>query len=188
MNRKSTAITAAIAAVVLAGCTQAVRMQSATDSVVDTGIRSNFAYAAGIGEMNTVIIGNPFDLPAAQVQQTVLGAMQGNHFGPRTRFTTEPSERARSDYRIVVVFDFPIGVPQHRVCGPTEDMPQAAGGSRLGMTTVFCWRDQVISWVNADTARPASPDDRAFRTLVANSMWNLLPTQDHMSSRDDTWM
>ncbi|TVR83618.1 MAG: hypothetical protein EA405_04035 [Rhodospirillales bacterium] len=188
MVRASPVVVAASAAVILAGCTQAVRMHSATDSTYDTGIRSTFAYAAGVGEMNTVIVGNPFDLPRDAFERFMTATMRGNHFGPPTTFTTTPSDDARSDYRIVVTFDTPVGMPKSRLCGPVEDMPRMASSERLGMTTAFCWRDRIISWVDAEIARPAGPDEGAFRNMVATSMWNLLPTQDHMSSRDDSWL
>ena len=61
--------------------------------------------AATTGGMLVEVVGNPFDAPKAELEQSITGAMDGNHFGPHVDFVTTPPEGFRSPYRIVMVFD-----------------------------------------------------------------------------------
>lgn len=165
---------------VLNGCAGAVRSTSSQDVLFRSGVLSTFAYAAADGEMNTVIIGNPFDMPKDALDRVVTDAMQGNHYGPRTTFTTTPSPDARPQFRIVMMFDRPRGLDRQQLCGPRENLtPEPRGDDRLRLATAFCARNQLLSWVDSSIARPVSADDAAFRRMIANGTFNLIPSRDH---------
>src|SRR5512134_2130359 len=114
---------AAMASVlVLNACANAVLSTSSQDISLRTGVLSTFAYAAAKGEMNTVVIGNPFDIPKDALERVITETMQGNHYGPRTTFTTTPSPEARSDYRVVMMFDRPRAMNRQELCGPRAQL------------------------------------------------------------------
>lgn len=171
---------AAIASVlVLNACANAVRSISSQEVSFRTGVLSTFAYAAANGEMNTVVIGNPFDIPEDALGRVITDTMQGNHYGPRTTFTTTPSPEARSDYRIVMMFDRPRAMNRQQLCGPKAQLQPEPRGDRLRLATAFCASNQLLSWVDSSIRTPASPDDPAFRRMIANAIFNLIPSRDH---------
>lgn len=164
---------------VLNACAGAVQSTSSQDISLRTGVLSTFAYAAAEGEMNTVVIGNPFDIPKDALERIITETMQGNHYGPRTTFTTTPSADARADYRIVMMFDRPRAMNRQELCGSKAQLEPEPRGDRLRLATAFCARNQLLSWVDSSIASPASPDDPAFRKMIANAIFNLIPWRDH---------
>ena len=179
-SRKLLLAGAAMASVlVLNACANAVRSTSSQDISLRTGVLSTFAYAAATGEMNTVVIGNPFDIPKDALERVITETMQGNHYGPRTTFTTTPSPEARSDYRVVMMFDRPRAMNRQQLCGPREQLTPEPEGDRLRLASAFCARNQLLSWVDSSIAAPVSPDDPAFRNMITNAIFNLIPWRDH---------
>jgi hypothetical protein len=164
---------------ILNACADAVRSTSSQDISLRSGILSTFAYAAANGETNTVIVGNPFDIPKDALERVITEAMQGNHYGPRTTFTTTPSPEARADYRVVMMFDRPRAMNRQQLCGPRAELEPEPRGDRLRLATAFCARNQLLSWVDSSIPAPASPDDPAFRKMIANAIFNLIPWRDH---------
>ena len=174
-------LTGAAMAAILAmnACAGAVRSTSSQDVSFRSGVLSTFAYAAAEGEMNTVVVGNPFDIPKSALDRIVTDVMQDNHYGPRTTFTTTPSPDARADYRIVMMFDRPPGMDRQQLCGPRENLASEPRGDRLRLATAFCARNQLLSWVDSSIAAPVSADDAAFRRMIANATFSLIPSRDH---------
>jgi hypothetical protein len=169
----------AIAALlVLHACAGAVRSISSQDISFRTGVLSTFAYAAADGEMNTVVVGNPFDVPQSALEHVITENMQGNHYGPRTTFTTTPSENARPEYRIVMMFDRPIGMNRRQLCGPRDDLKPEPRADRLRLATAFCARNHLLSWVDSSIPFPASADDPAFGQMISQATFNLIPSRD----------
>ena len=142
------------------------------------GVPSLFAYAAGGRDMQTVVVGNPFPVPTAEVEKAITDAMQGNHYGPPTRFTTDPSAHTRAGYRIVIMFDPPHTLPNRVVCGDTERLSADPNGERLRLITAFCVKDSLKSEVVATMAPVASPHAPELGDLIASSMWLLIPAID----------
>ena len=183
-SAKPLLIGAAMASVlILNACADAVRSTSSQDISLRSGILSTFAYAAANGETNTVIVGNPFDIPKDALERVIAEAMQGNHYGPRTTFTTTPSPEARADYRVVMMFDRPRAMNRQQLCGPRAELEPEPRGDRLRLATAFCARNQLLSWVDSSIAAPASPDDPTFRNMIANAIFNLIPWRDHDPDR-----
>lgn len=161
-----------------AGCADAVRSINSQDVNFRTGVLSTFTYAAAPGEMRTVIVGNPFEIPQADLDRIVTSAMDGNHYGPPTTFTTQPGEAARPSYRIVMMFDPPEDMSREQICAPASQLKPQPGGERLGLLSGFCARNDLMSWVAASISRPSSADDPTFRDMIVTGMFNLIPSRD----------
>jgi len=120
-------ILAGAALLVATGCASTLVTQ---DHVHHAGVLSKFTYAAADRDMTTVIIGNPFEAEKAAVETTITDAMQGNHHGPSTNFTTRPSENARPLFRVVMMFDPPPTMNSSRLCQEQPGAPDPATASR----------------------------------------------------------
>ncbi len=178
----------ALATAVLAGGLAACAAEISSHNIWVPGVPSYFAYAAAAGEFNTVVVGNPFDVPKEALDQAVTDAMQGNHHGPRTRFTTQPSEAAWRKFRVVVMFDPPDTLDSGRLCGDPAALEPEETGERLRMLTTFCAGDELLSEVSFSLPAPVSPQDPTFRHVVAATMWRLIPVTDPFTRDSDRFM
>jgi hypothetical protein len=85
-----------------------------------------------------VIVGNPFSVPDDTLGRMVTDAMQDHHFGAATHFTTTPSENARRKFRVVMMFDPPVALAGHALCGDVADLPASRAEGRMRLLTAFC--------------------------------------------------
>ena len=110
----------------LAGCANATLV---TQVYYDhTEIIDVFRYAAGDRDFLVEVYGNPSTAPKSAFDGAVIAAMHGKHGGPPTEFTTTPSERARTDYRVVLVFGAPDYLGARSACRGTDlDLKSAPG-------------------------------------------------------------
>lgn len=143
-----------------------------------------FRYGASADDMLTVIVGTPFPASSRkELDKAVTDAMQYHHNGPMTHFTTNPGPNAHLDYRIVVAFNTPSTMMASALCGDPDSVPtgyQHAG--RLQAEIGFCVASDLYSSVDVSIPAVASPDDPAFRHMIANAMWALIPARDPLSS------
>ena len=164
--------------VAVAGCASAVLMQSSNDTQTIPGLLGTFIYAGAERDMKTVIVGNPFSAPKAEVDRVIVDSMQGRNNGPRTHFTTTPSENVRAGYPVVMMFDPPRGMLKDDICGDTGKLLPEPAGDRIRLLTGFCAGDELLSWVAASISRVATPSDPAFGNMVSQSVRNLIPPDD----------
>ncbi len=176
----------------LAGCGPAVLLQSSNDFQIRSGTLTTFAYAGGGRDSQVIIVGNPFagapeatnPGPATPGPATeafaarVLAAMQGNHFGPTTRFTTTATAGVRPGFPIVLLFDAPGNVAFADLCRDPLALTSGPGGDRIRLLAGFCAGGETLSWVTSSIPRVSSPDDPAFHALVAQTTRNLIPYRD----------
>lgn len=148
------------------------------ETIHQGGYKSLFAYGAADRDLTTVIVGNPFPMADNALGASVTEAMQGNHLGPRTHFTTTPSENARPEYRVVMMFDPPESMNARQLCGDPVGLPQPIDSGRLRLWSAFCVGPDIYSDVKASIPRVVSPEHPAFRQMVASSTWNLWPERD----------
>ena len=135
-----------------------------------------FRSAAATGETRTVIVGNPFQEPKERFDQMVLDAMQGANIGPQTRFTTQPSSDLSPSFVVAMVFDPPLSFNADAYCRGEADVETSGTSTgRLRAHTVFCAGDRSVSDVHATITRPRSASDPAFRTLIRQSVFQLVP-------------
>jgi hypothetical protein len=169
---------AVAASVAVAGCASAVLMQSSNDTRTTPGLLGTFIYAGAGRDMRTVVLGNPFSAPKAEVDRVVTDAMQGRNNGPPTHFTTTPSENAQAGYSVVMMFDPPRGMPKKEICDDTGRPSPEPPDERIRLLTGFCAGEELLSWVVASISRVAAPTDPAFANMVSQSTRNLIPTSD----------
>ena len=139
------------------------------------GTNATFAWAAQSGEMATVIIGNPFDVPQERTNDAVLAAMAGSYAGPDVRFTTDPAPNAPAGFEVVVLLDGPPAMRYDILC---KNRSAAAPQPRQGFNTVvvsFCAGDSTLSSAAGSVARVAAPEDSAYRALISSAMIELIP-------------
>jgi len=155
-----------------------------SENVHRAGVPSLFTYAAADREMTTVVIGDPFGIDKADFGRAVTDAMQNRNRGARTHFTTTPSDNARPDYRVLMIFD-PVANPgQRTVCRDAETLETRADDDRVTLRTVFCYRDEALSEARTTVAKMDGPDEPAFERVVANNTWRLIPHRDPFLDRD----
>jgi hypothetical protein len=147
------------------------------------GAVDHFA-ASGGRDLKTVIIGNPFAQPKAQVDAAIIAAMQGHHSGPRTRFTATPGATAIQIYRIAILFDPPPTTDSAAVCRGS-DRPAPVNDGTLRLLAAFCVDDLALTSVDAIVPnRVKSADDPLVSKLIANVMRELIPTEDPLAYID----
>ena len=172
---------AALAAVALV--TSACSGEIMTSELHRANSDSFFQYAASAGEMKAVVVGNPFPVSQDLLDKVVTQAMQDNHNGPRTHFTTTPGPKAYSNMRVVVAFNIPSKVDATRVlCGNPSAIPTGpSSGDRLHATVGFCMDSDLYSSVNISSPTVQSPSNPAFSHMIASAMWQLIPAYDPLS-------
>lgn len=142
-----------------------------------------FSYGAGTGEMWTVVVGNPFPVSKDTLDQIVTQALEKNHNGPMTHFTTTPSKPGNDNIRVVVALNTPPSMDNGRtLCGDPAAIPTGSTGERLRATVGFCIDSDLYSSVNISTPAVASPADPAFKHMIASAMWQLIPARDPLST------
>lgn len=113
--------------------------------------------------------------------------MRNHHNGPMTRFSTSPGPAARRDFRVVVAFDTPAAMEAAILCGRADAIPAgrpAAG--RLRAELAFCVGPDIYTSVDTSIPAVASPDEPAFRHMIADAMWQLIPARDPLSHEEGT--
>jgi hypothetical protein len=135
------------------------------------------SYSATSGGILVEVIGNPFDVPKADLEQSITGAMTGSHFGPHVDFVTTPPEGFRSPYRIVMVFDSNQGYTQIKLCGQTESI-QPGPGESVRVHTALCAAEKPLTGVSGRVGEVTGPDDPKFRRLISQITTNLLPPKN----------
>jgi len=166
----------------LTACTGEV-MQSRVDR---PGVQTYFAQGASAGEMLTVVSGNPFPVSKAQLEQAVTEAMQGNHRGPRTHFSTQPGPEARRNHRIVMAFNTPKSFHIDNLCGTAANIPSEPAGEKLTLSAGYCVGDALYSHAKVSIPEPPSPNDPRFQHMVASAMWELVPSTDPFDDDDSS--
>lgn len=171
----------ALAGVMLASCTGEI-MRSHINRV---GTPGYFAYGASAGEMLAVVVGNPFPVSQGVVERAVTDALQGNHAGPRTVFTTTPGPQARTTHRIVVLFNPERSFNRYGMCDdPATLRPGPAAGERLEVLVGYCVEDTLYSDARVSIPAAQTPDDPRFGGMVASAMWQLVPHRDPFDTND----
>lgn len=135
-----------------------------------------FAYAGAGRDMRVVVAGNPFGGDQPTFGKAVTDRMQGNHWGPRTHFTTTPNETARSSYRVVMLFGPPRNLVGMRLCREEgAALPTAQTGKEIILFAAFCRSNETMTEIKGRIAGATGPDDPVFGDLVAQVTNALFP-------------
>jgi hypothetical protein len=122
----------------------------------------------------------------AQFEQLVLSNMQGQNWGPRTNFTTRPTNYDGA-YKVVMLFNGP-NVNGADLCRNPGAVPFRTGPqSELHVIAVYCRYDQWLTlaqgWLTGDGSG-VSP--QGFAGLVRQLTAELFPAFNKDDSRRDS--
>lgn len=136
----------------------------------------DFAYAGAGRDMRVVVVGNPFGGDRAGFEKAVTDAMQGQHWGQRTNFTTTPGPRARDRYRVVMLFNPPRSLSGTRLCREDPStLPRESAGDGIVLFAAFCRGKRSRTQIKGYVSGATGPDDPAFRELVGQVTNGLFP-------------
>ncbi len=144
-----------------------------------------FVYLTSGRDTRVVVRGNPFDMDRKAFEKAVTDAMQGQHFGPRTNFTTGPSETARRDIKVVMLFNGPGTVLAHELCEAPGKFGSVQDAKELHVTAAFCSDGHPLTEVYAWAGAVTGVESPTFARLVAQTTMDLFPLVDDALDDDD---
>jgi hypothetical protein len=163
------------AAIAVAACA-AGNVRLTQQDIAPSYSPGEFAYAGAGRDMHVVVIGNPFGGDHSAFERAVTDAMQGQHWGPRTNFTTTPGADARTRYRVVLLFDPPRSLNSARLCREVASaLPSESAGEGIVLFAAFCRGKRLRTEIKGHISSATGPDDPAFRELVGQVTNGLFP-------------
>jgi hypothetical protein len=161
----------------LAGVLLLVGCGSGPTVTTDTGVgstRQALTERAEQGPVPAVVIGNPYGMDEARLDSMVTDAMAAGISGLGVDFTTDPSQAAAAEPRLVVVLNpaaDPSGSAACRNPSPVRTLP---AGDELRVLAAFC--DGADSIGSVDTQDTVSgPTDGRFQRLLWRTASALFP-------------
>ena len=167
---------------VLGGCVGGVTTVASTSSLYSYG---EFVLASGGRDTIVVVRGNPFEMDQKAFEKAVTDAMQGQNFGPRTNFTTGPTENTKKEFRVVILFNGSQTVLADNLCKAPEKYGSRKGAKGLHVTAVYCWEDESLTEVDGRAGAVAGVDSPVFASLLAQTTLDLFPTRNEDDLHDD---
>ena len=167
---------------VLGGCAGAVSTVASTSPLYSYG---EFVLASGGRDTIVVVRGNPFGIDQKTFEKAVTDAMQGQNSGPRTNFTTGPTENAKTEFRVVILFNGSQTVLADNLCKAPEKYGSRDGAKGLHVTAAYCWEDESLTEVDGWAGAVAGTDSPVFASLLAQTTLELFPTKDEDDDDDD---
>ena len=131
-------------------------------------------YAATSGGILVEVVGNPFDVPKADLESAITSAMTGSHFGQQVDFVTTPPEGFRSPYRIVILFDPTQNYTANKLCKQGKSI-QPGTGEIVKVHAALCANGAALTGVSGRIGGVTGQDDPQFRRLISQITMNLLP-------------
>ncbi len=126
--------------------------------------RSSLVYAAAAGPVLVRVSGDPFGRGGGQLGRVVAAALEAEMTGLPVRFTADPGQAPRPEFRVVVAFDPVPSATPGEVCAGTAAWAPRSG--RLTVLAVFCGTGEVLASATGRTAAVTAPDDPRFGRLV----------------------
>jgi hypothetical protein len=161
---------------VLGGCTGgAVTTTANTSSLYSFG---EFVLASGGRDTIVVVRGNPFGMDQKAFEKAVTDAMQGQNSGPRTNFTTAPTENTKKEFRVVILFNGSQAVLADNLCKAPEKYGSRKGAKDLHVTATYCWEDESLTEVDGWAGALAGADSAAFARLIGQLTLDLFPVRN----------
>jgi len=149
--------------------------------------RSELFYAFDGREAAVTVVGNPFPVEQAALDRAVTETLERMPELPRADFTTTPGESARRAYRVVMVFVPAVPVVGQALCAapPPSGSRPVAGPDPVALQAAFCHGGNMLSSAYGEVRGAASPDDPAFRRLVAQVSRQMFPYRNPDTEDDD---
>ena len=167
---------------VLGGCAGAVSTVASTSPLYSFG---EFVLASDGRDTIVVVRGNPFEMDQKAFEKAVTDAMQGQNSGPRTNFTTGPTENAKKEFKVVILFNGSQTVLADNLCKAPEKYGSQKGAKGLHVTAAYCWEDESLTEVDGWAGAVAGVDSPVFASLLAQTTLELFPTRDEDDDDDD---
>ncbi len=167
---------------VLGGCAGAVSTVASTSPLYSFG---EFVLASDGRDTIVVVRGNPFEMDQKAFEKAVTDAMQGQNAGPRTNFTTEPTENAKKEFKVVILFNGSQTVLADNLCKAPEKYGSQKGAKGLHVIAAYCWEDESLTEVDGWAGAVAGVDSPVFASLLAQTTLDLFPTRNEDDLHDD---
>lgn len=137
------------------------------------------ATAAGGGDrqMRIVVLGNPFDIPQAQLEKAVVDALAANSFGVPINFAIDPENPDPSrPYRLVMAFN-PDGLRDPgNLCKAVDDLEiDNNAGDKLTLMGAFCSTDLYLSHAIVRAGDVTGPRSETFDDMIFQLKTALFP-------------
>ncbi len=133
-------------------------------------------YVAREGTFPLVVHGDPFDLPAGRTAEAVRGATTLPAWAQRAALVADRDAEEGRGLRLVIIFD-PVdpNLTARRVCGNLDEVETNPPSGGLHVLAAFCRAGEWITDASLRGARPASPEDSAFRKFMDRVILAALP-------------
>ena len=165
---------------ILGGCAGASTVAS-TSPLYSFG---EFVLASGGRDTIVVVRGNPFGMDRKAFEKAVTDAMQGQNFGPRTNFTTGPSENAKKAFKVVILFNGSETVLADNLCKAPETYDSLKGAKDLHVLATYCWEDESLTEVSGWAGAVAGADSPVFAGLIGQTTLELFPSRKENDDDD----
>jgi hypothetical protein len=160
-----------LGALLLTGC------GSVPTVTTDTGVgntRQVLTERAEQGPVLAVVVGNPYGVDEARLERTVADAMAAGITGLGVDFTTDPSQAAATEPRLVVLLN-PAAEPSGQAACRNPTLVQTLpAGDELQVLAAFCENGDAIGSVEAHDV-VSGPTDRRFQRLLWRTASALFP-------------
>lgn len=144
-----------------------------------------FDAAAADGEVQVVVIGDPFDAPQGETARIVAGILEKvEQTGPQARFVPTDPKDLGDEALVMVLFDPPRTQQAWRLCGGYLSTTPAHGDGRLHLMVALCIQGEAIASVEANLVRPVTADAPEMASVLGQAMALLVPYQDPVSEPD----
>jgi len=126
------------------------------------------------GAIPAVIVGNPFDMDEGRLDSMVTQAMAAGVTGASVDFTTDPSQAAAPEPRLVVVLNPAGDPPGSAACSNPTLLQTLPAADELRVLAAFCDGADPLGSVEAHDA-VSGPTDRRFERLLWRTASALFP-------------
>jgi hypothetical protein len=145
-------------------------------------VEYNESYHAGetkaVPEVPVVVRGNPFAVPKAEFDNTVVNAMQG-WSGSSDRFAVAANPNA--PYRVIMVFNGATNNYTSGICNRPVAAEGAFGAppsSQVPVAAALCRGDDYLSYISGSVVTAGGPDSADFRNGIGSATQSLFPVQN----------
>jgi len=158
----------------LAGCSgTATRLGYADQTTLYTP--DMIGYAAPKGELATVVRGNPFGGSIGDPEAIAAAIKPPARYG-QVRLTTRPGPGTPDNYRLVLIFDPPVGAPTGDLaCNDAAASQGGTGGGPVRVQASFCIGGRLASQITGTGAPASDVNSPAFQDLMGQVMENMFP-------------
>lgn len=139
------------------------------------GVMESVRAAAAGSNLLVEVHGNPFAVGQEAVDAAVVETFQEALSGTAgVHMTSDPSQAARPDYRVVVVLGADPAQDGNALARG-EIKPLRPKADPVELVAIFRYKTDVLSEVRGSIGRPGSPEDTTFRKWLWRVGRDLLP-------------